>query len=98
LRTFGLLGLAVAMLGAGYFFVPSPGASPLPMPATRTAAAVPPAAAPPSMTPSAVPAGKPPAALAASRPPVPLLTPAHHNYYVLKESAAKEAADKDKAS
>jgi hypothetical protein len=78
LRTFGLLGLAVAMLGAGYLFAPTPGAAslPQPAPASRPVAAVAPVA-----TPVSVPAAKPPAALTANRPPVPYVTRGHSNYY-----------------
>ena len=58
-RTFALFGLALGMLGAGYLFVPAPGASrPLPEPVQARAAA----------------SAKPEPTLVASRPPVPLVT------------------------
>lgn len=84
LRTFGLLGLAVAMLGAGYLFVPSPGATTLPAaqptPKPIAAAAIIPAAAATSAA-APTPAAKPGPTLAANRPPVPYVTRGHTNYY-----------------
>jgi translation initiation factor IF-2 len=89
LRTFGLLGLAVAMLGAGYLFVPSPGATTLPAPAATAPKPVVAAIAAPTLTPSPAPtpaaapapAAKPATTLAANRPPVPYVTRGHSNYY-----------------
>ena len=89
------------MLGAGYLFVPSPGATPVPMPAAKSAAANPPSTSPavPPSNASAVPPSKPANTLVANRPPVPLVAPAHHNYFTLKEpkEAPKQAATKDGA-
>lgn len=85
LRTFGLLGLAVALLGAGYLFVPSPGATtlptpqPTPKPVAAAAAVIPAAAAAPAAAPT--PAAKPGSTLAVNRPPVPYVTRGHTNYY-----------------
>jgi hypothetical protein len=89
LRTVGLLGLAVAMLGAGYVFVPSPGATTLPASAATAPKPVVAAIAAPTPTPSPAPtqstapapAAKPATTLAASRPPVPYVTRGHSNYY-----------------
>jgi hypothetical protein len=96
LRTFGLLGLAVAMLGAGYLFAPAPGVASLPLPAPAQS---PVAAAAPVATPVSVPAAKPPAALTANRPPVPYVTRGHSNYYpapsIEVASATKPATTSD---
>jgi hypothetical protein len=89
IRTFGLLGLAVAMMGAGYLFVPAPGATPLPPSAPKpvpvaaaVAPVVPAPSAPTSATPAAAaPVAKPAPTLAANRAPVPLVTRGHANYY-----------------
>jgi hypothetical protein len=85
--TFGLLGLAVAALAAGYMFMPAPGATALPQPAqpapkavTASAPVVASAAAPVAAR-APVSAAKPAPAVAANRPPVPLVTRGHANYF-----------------
>lgn len=83
-RTFALFGLALGMLGAGYLFVPAPGAA--------TSSAMPVAkAAPP------VPAAKSAPTVMASRPPVPLVTPPRATYVsqaVLEKPAGSSSTEK----
>ncbi|HSH99478.1 MAG TPA: hypothetical protein VLA02_02665 [Reyranella sp.] len=76
--TFGLLGLAVATLAAGYLFMPVPGARALPQPAPR---AVTPSVPAPADASAPAPAAKLAPAMAANRPPVPLVTRGHANYF-----------------
>lgn len=70
LRTYGFLGFAVTLLAAGYLFVPSPSATPLPQPVAKAAPAGVPAATP-----------KPATTLVANRAPVPLVTTAHTRFF-----------------
>jgi len=79
-RTFIILGAAVGLLGAGYVFVPQPGAA--------TVAAVPVLAAAPlvSAVHPAAPATKPVSTLVANRAPVPVVTRKHTIFFVPKEA------------
>jgi len=69
-RTFAAFGLAFGMIGLGYQFAPGPGATPLPQPVAKAAAAEPSKAEPSKPEPA-----RPVSTLVASRPPVPLVTP-----------------------
>lgn len=81
-RTFVLVGSAVALLGAGYFFAPPPGAAAL------SAASLPKAIPVAAAATIAAPAPKPPSTLAANRAPVPMAPRTHSTHFAQKEAEA----------
>jgi hypothetical protein len=90
IRTFVLLGVAVGMLGAGYVFVPRPGAAAISTAPAPTAVTAPASPAIAKAEPAA-PTAKPSTTLVVNRAPTPLQARTHTNYYQPTPGEAAEA-------